>query len=159
MKSEDDWRRIERRNELWPDANSVVYRAGNGLARTPRTVPLVAALIDELSPNRERSGRLYMTLWAHEEDGFVEVSDPEQIAFEAGYWTSRATRTFEERVDQLVSLGFVRQESDGIRSCGFVLLLDPHLAVQKVHAFDATKIPQRWLKVFEKRCRAIGVKL
>lgn len=158
MRDEKQWARIEKRDELWPDAPVVVSNATCGVSRTPRVVPLVAALVDSLSDAKERAGRLYVALWAHEEDGLVEVNDPEQIAFEAGYWTNRASRTFAERVTQLEGMGFVRQQGDGIRACGFILMLDPLSVVRRIVTSDPGRVPPRWLKVLDRRCRELGVR-
>jgi hypothetical protein len=74
-----------RRDGFWPDAASFVFEGG-GWARLPRTVPMIATLLDGPSfGGRLSPGRLYVVLWCHEYgDGFVEVLDPVMLALEAG---------------------------------------------------------------------------
>ncbi len=120
---------------------------------------MIASLIDMLG-GKEKAGKLYVTLWAHEYgDGFVEVQDPAQVAFEAGYMTSRAERTFEERIALLEALGFLRTASNGVRAHGFLLLLDPHAVVEQLRAKDPAGVPKVWWLAFEARCAAVGIAL
>jgi hypothetical protein len=153
-------RRLDRRNALWPDAEGLVFQpGGGGWARIPRTVPMIASLIDLLG-GKEKAGRLYVALWAHEYgDGFVEVQDPAQVAFEAGYMTGRAERTFDERVALLEKLGFLRAATNGVRAHGFLLLLDPHVVVRQLRVDDPTRVPKTWWRAFEARCAAVGIVL
>ena len=125
----------------------------------PRTVPMIAALVDELC-GRDKPGRLYITLWAYEfGDGFVEVPDPAALAMEAGYITNRAERTFNERIAILRDLGFVRTARLGLREHGFVLLLDPHPILAAMQRHKPDSIPERWWTAFTARCAAIGIPL
>lgn len=153
-------RRVVVRDALWADADTVVFSPlTGGWAQIPRTVPMVAGLIDTLG-GRENAGRLYVVLWAYQYgDGFVEVPDPAQLALEAGYMSTRAERTFDERVALLARLGFVRTAENGLRDHGFVLLLDPHRVVARIRAEQPKKIPGRWWSAFQARCSAVGVPL
>lgn len=154
-------RRRLRRDELWPDAESVIFQpAFGGWAQMPRTIPMIASLIDMLGGKRETAGRLYITLWAHEfGDGLVEVNDPALLAFEAGYTTNRGERTFEERITLLESLNFLRSKSLGPRTHGVLLLLDPHAVVYQLREKDPKRVPDAWWSAFQARCRAVGIVL
>jgi hypothetical protein len=58
-------RRRVQRDRIWPDAENVVYLPGRGgWSQIPRTIPMIAALIDTLG-GKEHAGRLYITLWGH----------------------------------------------------------------------------------------------
>jgi hypothetical protein len=147
-----------KRDGLWPDAQDLVFSpAGGGWARMPRTIPMIASLIDIMG-GRESAGRLYITLWAYEYgDGFVEVPDPAQLALEAGYLTSRAERTFAERIGLIKKFGFIRTAANGLRDNGFVLLLDPHQVVGRIRAETPSEVPDRWWSAFQSRCANVGI--
>jgi hypothetical protein len=153
-------RRRVKRDSLWVDAPNVVFTpAGGGWAQMPRTVPMIAALIDELG-GRDKAGRLYIALWAYElGDGFVEVPDPAMLALEAGYVTSRAERTFNERIAILRDLGLLRTARLGLREHGYVLLLDPHQVVASIREKNPDRVPERWWTAFVARCGAVGIRL
>jgi hypothetical protein len=153
-------RRRGQRDRLWSDAEGIVFQSKRGgWAQMPRTVPLVASLIDQLRA-KENAGRLYLTLWSHEYgDGFVEVPDPALIAMEAGYVTNRAERTFAERMRVLSELGFVRTAPLGVRDFGYVLLVDPHQVVCDMRARSPESVPPAWWTAFGARCSTAGIEL
>jgi hypothetical protein len=153
-------RRRSQRDALWPDAGEVVFNsAAGGWCQMPRTVPMIAALIDMLG-GKDKPGRLYIALWTYEySDGFVEIPDPARIALEAGYVTRRAERTFNERMYQLRELGFIRATPLGNREFGFVLLLDPHRTVLALRANKPSSVPRNWWTAFVARCGSVGISL
>jgi hypothetical protein len=149
-----------KRDALWPDASGVVFSpASGGWTQMPRTIPMIASLIDELC-GRDKAGRLYITLWAYEfGDGFVEVPDPALLALEAGYVTNRAERSFHERMGILRKLGLLRTAPLGLREFGFLLLLDPHHVIAKMHYKKPGSVPSHWWTAFVARCSAVGIAL
>lgn len=151
-------RRRSQRDALWPDAASAVFpSAVGGWAKMPRTVPMIAALLDELG-GKDKPGRLYIALWTYDYgDGFVEVPDPVHIAAEAGYISPRAERTFNERMKQLRELGFIRSSPIGSREFGFVLLLDPHRTVANIRYTKPGVIREDWWSIFAARCASVGI--
>jgi hypothetical protein len=153
-------RRRAKRDGLWPDAEDVVFSPiGGGWVQMPRTIPMLASLIDMLA-GRENAGRLYIVLWAYEYgDGFVEVPDPAQLALEAGYMNKRAERTFAERVSLLEKLGCIRTAKLGLREHGFILLLNPHNFASKLRKNRPRDVPDSWWSAFQARCTNIGVPL
>jgi hypothetical protein len=123
----------------------------------PRTVPMVASLLDDLA-GKAKPGRLYVVLWAYEfGDGFVEVPDPARLALEAGYTTNRAERTFSERMTILREFGFIRSSPLGTREFGHVLLIDPHRAVAALRQSRPSDISRAWSSAFDARCISIGI--
>ena len=153
-------RRLKQRDALWPKAEGEVFQPSNGgWCQVPRTVPMIASLIDDLG-GKEKPGRLYITLWSYDfGEGYLEVPDPARVALEAGYKTNRAERTFVERMRALRELGFIRSEALGAREFGHVLLVDPHRAVLELWAKDPTRISDEWWSAFQARCSAIGIEL
>lgn len=122
---------------------------------------MIASLLD--TPpfgGKDNPGRLYVALWMYEfGDSFVEIGDPAQIALEAGYTTSRAERTFGERLELLSRLGFVRIRPLGLRPHGYVLLLNPHTVLWAIRARQPEAIPEYWWSAFEARCSAVGLRV
>lgn len=154
-------RRRKKRDGAWPDAEQRVFnpKASGGWARMPRTVPMISGLVDFLS-DKEKPGRLYTVLWGYEYgDGLIEISDPAHLALEAGYLSSRAERSFNERMKALVKLGFIEAKPIGSREYGLVLLLDPHRVVVALKAMKDSRVPESWWTAFTSRCADIGIDL
>ncbi len=151
-------KRTTRRDALWPDAPMVTF-SGGGWAKVPRTVPLIATLIDHLTTGSERAGRLYVALWAHDfGEGLVEA-DPENLVLEAGYARARADRTWNERIEVLLELGFIRTAERGHTKYGFVLLLNPHPVVHALHLARKADFPRGWYSYFTVLCADFGISL
>jgi hypothetical protein len=153
-------RRREFRDSLWPDANSIAYdrHVEKGFATIPRTLPIVATLVKELTAKIDAS-RVYLDLWGRAfDDGLVEIDDEFEFAYACGYnFESRARRTWHERMVKLENLGFIRAKAKGPRRFGYVLLVHPHLAVQQLRV--AGLLPVWWLELFDRRIREIGATL
>jgi len=147
---------------LWSDADEVVFDTfAGGWARVPRTIPMIASLLDTASfGGKESPGRVYQVLWCHEfGDGFVDIVDPSLLALEAGYITTRAERTFQERLRTLIRLGFIRSAPMGLRESAFVLLLDPHRVLATIRSATPDRISNGWWSAFEVRCANAGIPL
>jgi hypothetical protein len=153
-------RRLAQRDALWPAADKEVFQPlKGGWGQVPRTLPMIASLIDELG-GREKPGRLYLALWSYDfGEGYVEVPDPARVALEAGYNANRAERTFSERMKTLRDLGFIRSRALGAREFGHVLLVDPHRVVVGIRAATPERIADVWWSAFEARCSGIGISL
>ena len=153
-------KRIELRDQLWPDSPEVVWdrtdRKEKGFTTLPRTVPLVGALIRHLTDRLDAS-RAYFDLWGRSWDGgLVEIDDEEELAASCGYTTSkRNVRTWRERMVTLEQLGFIRIKPRGTRKYGYVLLVHPHDAVQRLRHDDEHDVPEWWWTLFLKRTNEI----
>jgi len=145
---------------LWANAEEEVFQPlKGGWAQVPRTLPMIASLIDELG-GREKPGRLYLALWSYDfGEGYIEVPDPARVALEAGYTSNRAERTFSERMKILRDQGFIKAKALGAREFGHVLLVDPHRVVVALRASSPERIAEAWWSTFEARCSAIGISL
>lgn len=152
-------RRVELRNQLWPDAEAHVFHSRTGgWARMPRTVPMIASLLDHIG-GRASPGRAYLVLWSRDfGDGFVELADPTVLAMEAGYWTARGERTFAERVALLEHLAFIKTAMRGTRQHGYVLLRDPHRSIEELWKRSPQDVPASWRSAFLARCQEAGVR-
>jgi hypothetical protein len=152
-------RRLELRNQLWCDAPNVVWsrKENDGYTSIPRTIPLLALLISQLSEKGNPSG-VYWDIWCRAfDEGFIEVTDEQEFAYSSGYTGNRALRTWQEHIKALESLGFIRLAPKGNRQIGYVLLLNPYIVVKRLR--EEGKVPeQAWWNAFTARMSQIGAK-
>jgi hypothetical protein len=157
-------KRTKTRKRIWPDSDALIFspNEAKGFARVPRVVPLVARLVNELGAPIN-AGQLYQVLWAHDwGDGVVEIKNFRTLLFEAGYTerTSRTERTWRERISLLRDHGLVQVARNGLDEFGFVLLIDPYLAVTTMRKRLMTnRAYQTWLDQFDHFCETWGVDL
>lgn len=162
-------KRVEIRRELWPAGDCLVFdpsdKKTKGYAQVPRVVPLVACLINEIG-GRENAGSLYQAVWAHDwGQGIVEVRSFKALLHQAGYSGkgSRAERTWRERIRILKKYGFIYTAAKGLDDIGYILLIDPHIAVLSLWRSlpeDAdTKALSGWFEQFRLFCLDWGVDL
>src|SRR5437899_1838412 len=156
-------RRIALRDSLWPGAQARVWNriTEDGFSTIPRTLPLVGTLIRVLTKDLDAS-RAYFDLWGRVYDeGFVDVLDEEEFAASCGYPTSgRNVRTWRERIEALVALGLIEVKPKGTKKFGYILLVHPHDAVQRLRKGSRKKeIPDWWWSLFSKRIAEIGATL
>ena len=159
-KSPADKRR-ELRDEIWPDAEAVVWnrQTDKGWCTIPRTLPLLMTLINYISPKeRGDASRVYQELWCHAfEEGLVSIVDEEAHAFASGFINgSRSLRSWRERMDLLSEFGFIRIARNGGRLYGYVLLVHPHDVVQRLRVGGKYPFPPGWDTAFAKRFIDIG---
>jgi len=152
-------KRRDQREVHWPGSDGLVWSAkqGKGFFSAPRTISLVATLIRLLSPRLDPS-RVYIDLWSRNfDEGIVDVVHEQDMAAACGYMQgTRSVRTWRERVDALVKLGFIRIAPSGTRSHGHILLLHPDRVVATLRQKPGTSIPQSWLSLYDNRLRETG---
>ena len=162
VRKSPDERRIALRDSLWKGANGRVWSRTeeDGFSTIPRTLPLIGTLIRLLTKDLDAS-RAYIDLWGRVYDeGFVDVLDEEEFAASCGYATSgRNVRTWRERIEALVALGLVEVRPKGTRKFGYLLLVHPHDAVQRLRKTRKNEIPDWWWSLFSKRVAEIGATL
>jgi len=155
-------RRVALRDSLWSGGGARVWNRNeeDGFATIPRTLPLIGTLIRVLTKDLDAS-RAYFDLWGRVYDeGFVDVMDEEEFAASCGYPTSgRNVRTWRERIAALVALGLVEVKPKGTKKFGYVLLVHPHDAVQRLRKSRKKEIPEWWWSLFSKRIAEIGATL
>ncbi len=113
-------------------------------------------LIDALADKGKDAGRVYFDLWGRAFDDYlVEVSDEEAFAFSSGYsHPGRNVRSWRERVHVLENLGFLQISPRGSKRYGYILLLDPHKVIKKLH--QQGKVTPNWWGAYTKRASEIG---
>lgn len=142
-------RHRERRDKMWPDADDVIwYRKSEvGFCTIPRTLSLAATLIKFLGDRLDAS-RVFIDFWTRNfDDGLVVIDDPEAMAVSCGYARGgRGVRTWRRALHLLEDLGFIRLKAKGTRTYGYVLLLHPNDAVERLH--EEGKVPDWWWGLF-----------
>ncbi len=158
--SKIDQRRRELRDQLWRDADDVVWMRAQekGFTTVPRTLSLICGLIKDLTPKGD-PGRTYLDLWVRtRDDGFVEVDDEQEFAFAAGYAeNTRHVRTWRTHMSTLEGLGFIRVQPKLGRRFGYILLLHPHDVVERLR--QEGRVRDDWWELFLGRVRETGVVL
>lgn len=152
-------RRERLRDSLWHNSARLVWhrQSSKGFTTIPRILPLVAALMAQLSP-RGDPGRVYFDLWCRAfDEGMVTISDDEGCAYSSGYSGPRAVRTWREHIETLAQLGFVLVKQQGNREIAHVLLLHPLSVCSKLRAEG--KINDAWWNAFVARCSEIGAEI
>ena len=150
-------RRTTLRERFWPNSGELIWSRHThvGFTTIPRTLPLILRLIKELSPKGKGDpSRVYFDLWSRVYDeGFVEVTQPDDFAYAAGYTGTRALRTWREHVQLLAHMGFIRTEEQGNRDIAYVLILNPHEVVAQLRSIN--KVPKEWWTAFVAQAEAI----
>jgi hypothetical protein len=148
------------RDAKFPDAKQKSWDRHDekGFTTVPRTLPLVATLIRHLTKRGDAS-RVYLDLWGRAlyDTAFIVVNDEEELADSCGYDGTRKIRTWRERADVLVNLGFIEIAPKGKRKFGYIFLVHPHDVVQRLR--KAKKVPDWWWSLFETRLAEIRATL
>lgn len=143
------------REEHWgdvPDSGLWNRKMCQGYTTIPRTMPIIANIIDRLSKDRP-AGRTYMGLWTRAFDASVVMIDnPTAVATEAGYSGERAVTTWSQRMQTLEKLGFIHTKPGSSGKYHYVLILNPHKVVWKHKA----KIQEQTFMQLQDRAAEIG---
>lgn len=139
--------RAEMRERLFPGAVAWTGE-GSGWMKAYRSLPLVLGLMKYLSKGKD-PGPVYIELLSkHISDGIIQMGVPADHAYSAGYWGTRAERTWNERMDVLLELGFIQAQAKGRRRYGYVLLVPPEIAVNAL-VHKNKPVPAEWLEAYE----------
>jgi hypothetical protein len=154
-------KRLELRDNLWPDAESVVWlhTKYKGFKSIPRLLPLICALIKAKKGKAKGDPTaVYLDLWCRVwDEAFLDRVDEYEFSFSSGYTGNRAVRTWREHIQLLESLGFIRTKSSGNRGYGSILLLDPIRVCVDNHAKG--HVDDDWWNAFRKMAIDYGTKL
>ena len=125
-----------KRDTIWPHAGEEVWdrKKHKGFTSIPRTLPYVMLAMDSLCKNAPPSVP-YFVLWARAfEEHFLTIENPAVMAAESGYTGQRAVTTWNGRMRSLAELGFIEAKRGPIGDFQFVLLRNPNLAMERLHA-------------------------
>ena len=139
------------REEFWPAEDAWTGEDEKGWFRAPRTLPLILQLMGskQLSGNVDASSVYLELLARHVDNGVVEMAHEADHAYAAGYIGSRGVRTWQERMNILEDLGFIRTKQIGNQRYKYVLILHPTAVVQRL--YERKKIPSQWWDTYRAR--------
>lgn len=158
-----------KRNQLWPSLDQgdlqeprILWESKRkvGFVNIPRAMPLILNIMDYLSSQPVSS--TYLALWCRDfGTGFIEISDVDELAAEAGFTGGRATGTLNVRLKLLSnetddSLGFIRAKKSSNGKYKSILMLNPMLIIHLKY-LDG-KIPKSHYDELFSRCTDIGDK-
>jgi hypothetical protein len=84
-------------------------------------------------------------------DGIVEIQNQAEHAYAAGYTSQRgATRTWEEHMRTLDTLGFIKIKGVGPNSFKYILIVHPSTAIHELN--QRNLVPKEWMDVYRDRC-------
>lgn len=102
----------------------------DGFTTMPRTMPLIMEAVDALSGGQP-AGQVLLTLWCRAPDhALVTIESPAVFAAEAGFSGLRAVDSWRRRMRKLAELGFILTKPGASGDFHYVLLLNPHWAME-----------------------------
>jgi hypothetical protein len=151
MRSRKTDERSALRERFWPDAKAWTGENSMGWFRAPRTLPLLCTLLKSKKLRGHHDlASVYVTLWArHLDSGVVEIVSEKEMAYESGYTSGRALRTWQERMALLENLGFIKSQPIANQKYRYVLMVDPASAVAALHKRGL--IDESWLATYDAR--------
>jgi len=121
------------REELWPGLNPDLLwhrKKAMGFSTIPRPMPLMLVIMDSLSVGRPVS-TTFLDLWCRSYDeGFCRLDRPHEMAFAAGFITSRGPHIWAERLDILAKLGFIKLAPGAQGPRSFALIYNPYHVIK-----------------------------
>ena len=122
-------------NRIW---NVKDKKRTKGFTSVPRSMPLICEIMDRLADKGKPVSSTYVELWCRaDEQGFLTLSKPADIAFAAGYSGERGVSTWKERVRKIEALGFIATAPGASGDLNYVQIWNPYLVI-KEHSQSAT---------------------
>lgn len=151
--------KLQLRSKLWPaiqDSDLWLRKEKTGFTTIPRTLPLMAVIMDSLSVNKPVSST-YFDLWCRAYDEcFVTLNRQTEMAFHSGFTGQRAVQTWSERIRKLNSLGFINVIEGPSGPLSYAIILNPYKVVKKLIAADPDAIRKDLLNALHERSIEIG---
>ncbi|MBI1219758.1 MAG: hypothetical protein GC186_14545 [Rhodobacteraceae bacterium] len=143
------------RAELWPNVGDLPVwsrKSSDGYTTVPRTLSQIGAIADALSGKGKPLMQTYLELWCRVyDDGFVNLSKQQEIAFSSGFSGQRAVATWRERMKRLKELDFIDIKEGPSGPLSYALMFNPYWTVAKHKAAKTANFPQdRYSALFER---------
>lgn len=130
-------RQLAARKRLWPEVtDSMLWNPSTrvGYAPVPRVMPLMMSIMDDLSGKGFPVGQTYLEMWTRlQEELFLTLNRPEEMAFHAGFSGQRAARTWKDRVRRLVDLGFIGVKPGPLGDMSYAILFNPFHVIKRAY--------------------------
>ncbi len=130
-------RQLDARAKLWPDLTEPMLWSMNneGWVAVPRLMPLMLSIMDDMAGKGFPVSRVYLELWSRMrvEESFVALNRPEEMALHAGFDGQRAVRTWKDRVQRLVQLGFIGAQTGPMGDLSFAVIYNPYHVIKRAY--------------------------
>ena len=150
--------RLQLRNHLWPDINQEdlwVRKDKKGYTTIPRAMSLILNIIDDLSEKGKPVSSTYFALWCRVFDEcFVNISDTQDMAFEAGFTGQRKETTWSSRMKILGDLGFIDAKPGKNGKYNYILIFNPYKIIKNL--YEEKKVEEESYAVLIEMCQRIG---
>lgn len=124
---------LELRSTLWPDLDkSLLWDSyiDDGYTPVPRTMPIIMSIIDDLTKGKPASSA-FLELWCRAyNEMYVSLGAAATLATHSGYSGLRAVRMWQERIELLDQLGFIRTKSGSAGRFSHAVILNPHKVIR-----------------------------
>ncbi len=149
---------MEIRKRLWPEiVDEMLWnrKKEKGFTTIPRTMPYILKIMDEIASPIKVSGA-YFALWCYVfDESFVTITNPSQMALEAGFSGQRAVTTWRDRMKKLQELKFIDAKSGSSGPYHYVLIFNPFNVIE-THRKNGNIVSETTINVFFERAIAIG---
>jgi len=103
----------------------------DGWTTMPRTMPLLGAIMDGLAGKGNPVSTTYLELWCRSnDDGFVTLSKPVEMAFASGFTGQRGVSTWKERLRKLEALSFIVTKPGVTGPMHYVQIWNPYITIK-----------------------------
>lgn len=145
-------RREEIKASFFPKEDVWLGEKETGWVAVPRTFPLILNLIGSkaLSGNKNPS-LVYLELLSRlRGDGIIKMERESDHAYAAGYVGPRAVRTWQERMQTLAKLGFIRIQRVGNERYKYVALIHPR---RQCKSYEIARVSRKngGLRIYRER--------
>lgn len=136
VKSADE-KRMAVRQMYWPDVadEDLWLRKKNvGFTTIPRTMSLIGRIMDQMAGKGFPLFGTYLALWCRVYDeGFVEIRNDRELAFESGFSGTRGEVTWRTRMRMLRDLGFIDIRKGLASDLQYVLIFNPIKVIAAIY--------------------------
>ena len=130
-------RQLDARRKLWPELSKTILWSMDkeGWVALPRLMPLMLSIMDDLSGKGFPVSRTYLELWSRMriEESFLALNRPEEMAFHAGFEGQRALRTWKDRMQRLVKLGFIGVKPGPLGDLSYAVIYNPYHVIKRAY--------------------------
>jgi len=147
------------RTSLWPDLDkTLLWNSYNddGYTPVPRTMPIVMSIINDLTKGKP-AGTTFLELWCRAyNEMYVSLGSAVALATHSGYSGPRAVRMWQERIEQLDELGFIRTKNGAAGRYAHAVILNPHKIIRKLYEDKHSGIMKEKYEALAERASEIG---
>lgn len=151
-------RKIELREKLWPGVTEKhLWDRHNrdGFATVPRTLPLMLTIMNDLAEKGQPIGSAYLELWCRlRDEGFLNLSQPQEMAFASGFTGQRALYTWRDRLSKLRDLEFISFKDGPNGEFSYALFWNPYHVIRR--HFEAGRVSDAKWQALIFRASEIG---